>query len=266
MKATRPAKLPAKVVRVLLLALPVLLTFAATALPAALLLSWLSGEQLTSPHNLSLAVTCGLIGWLFLAVFHVRTETVLLPVTDRQRFLATLVPVLKEMGYEVKAQGEGRVVSRPSFQALLMGGRLQVDLDGAAARVTGPKLFVEILRGRMRLQSLIARTHQTAREGRVRAGERLLKRVEISVRLTGEEGRGVCDEVVQALTREGAQVVCELHVMAQSEAGIREQTVEQEIRERLKERQLHAEIRKDHPRWEEPPPAPVDTTPLPARQ
>jgi hypothetical protein len=268
MNQSPSVKLAAQVLRVLVLALPVLLVFAASVVLVALGLSWVRGVPLIGRENLLLGVICGLIIWLFFASFHVRRETLRLPTGDRAAFFARLVPLLEELGYEVKWQGADRLVSRPSFRSLLFGGGLQVEVDGGGARVTGPKVFVEILRHRLRLHSHLSRAHQDFREPRVRPGDRLLKRVEISVRFRGGDSQGVCEEVVQALLREGAEVVGELHLFAQSEAGIREQTVEDEIRERLKQRHLAAEIRKDHPRWDEPPlpeEAPADVTPAPPR-
>lgn len=268
MSRSPAVKLSAQVVRVLVLALPVLLVFAASVLLLALALSWVRGEPLGGRENLLLGVICGLISWLFLAVFHVRRETIRLAVGDRVAFFGRLVPLLEELGYEVKACGADRLVSRPSFRSLLLGGGLQVELIPGEAQVTGPKVFVEILRRRLRLYDHLSRAHQEGLEPRVRPGDRLLKRVEISLRLGGAEGDGVYEEVVGALTRDGAQVVVELHVFAQSEAGIREQTVEEEVRASLKQRGLTAEIRKDHPRWDEPPlpeSTPVDVTPVPPR-
>jgi hypothetical protein len=268
MDRSPPTKLAAQVVRVLVLSLPVLLVFAASVLLVALGLAWVRGAPLGGRENLLLGVICGLIIWLFLAIFHVRRETIRLPITDRVAFFGRLLPLLEELGYEVKSRGGNRLFSRPSFRSLLIGGGLQVEVDQGEARVTGPKVFVEILRRRLRQDSHLSRAHQDGRETRLRPGDRLLKRVAISVRLSGAEGHGVYEEIVEPLTREGAQVVVELHVFAQSEAGIREQTVDDEIRECLKQRFLSPEVRKDHPRWDEPPlPAdpPVDVTPVPPR-
>lgn len=238
------------ILRVVVLALPVLLTFALTVLLIAVPLAWLSGRPLTDPHHLTLSVLCGLVAWLFLVIFHVRNETVVLPVHDRTAFFIHLVPVLEELGYEVKRQGHDRLVSRPTFRSMLVGGRLQVRVEGAEAKVVGPKVCVEIVRRRLRLRSVIARTYQLARDTRSRQGERLLKRVQISVRVPAAQWHGVGAEAVQALAGEGAEVLCELHIMAQSATGIREQTVEAEVRDRLRQQQLEVEIRKDFPQWE----------------
>jgi hypothetical protein len=235
------------IVRVAVLTLPVLLIFTATALPLALLLALVPGASTELSDNLSLAVVCGLVVWLFLAIFHIRPDTLRLPVADRRSFLCRVIPILEELGYEVTRHGDTGVVSRPGFKALLLGGAVRVHLEDDTARVVGPKVFVEILRRRMRLQSYIDRAQQPAREGRHRASERLLKRVEVSVRVPGGQGPGVHAEIVEAL--QGAQVVCELHLLAQSEAGIRETALE-DLRDALRQRGVAAEIRKDFPQWE----------------
>jgi hypothetical protein len=237
------------ILRVAVLILPVLVIFAATVLPFALLLGFLRGASTEISDNLCLAILCGLIVWLFLAIFHIRTDTIRLPVADRRGFLCRVIPILEELGYEVTRNGESSVVSRPGFKALLLGGAIRVQLEGDTARVVGPKVFVEIVRRRMRLQSYIDRAQQPAREGRHRTAERLLKRVEVSIRVPGEQGAAAQAEIVGALAREGAQVVCELHVLAQSEAGIRE-TVLDDLRDALRQGGITAEIRKDFPQWE----------------
>jgi hypothetical protein len=249
MPALRSPKALAVTLRVAFLTLSVLLLFTATALPLALLLTWIPGGSAGVADNLVLAVLCGLVVWLFLAIFHIRTETVRLPVPDRKSFLRRLTPLLEELGYEVTRRGDSGLVSRPGFRALLLGGAMQIDFEAGEARVTGPKLFVEILRRRLRQQSYIDRAQQPARDGRNLPSERLLKRVEISLRLGGADAGALQEDIIAALAREGAEVICEVSLLAQSAAGIREAVVE-EVRDRLRQRGLSAEIRKDFPQWE----------------
>ena len=249
MQPARSLSTSSMLVRVAFLTLPVLLIFTATVLPLALLLTQVSGAATDVSDNLSLAVLCGLVVWLFLAIFHIRTETIRLPVPDARGFLRRLVPILEDLGYEVTRHADGAVVSRPGFRALLLGGSVQVQLEGQVARVVGPKVFVEILRRRLRLQSYLDRAQQPPRDGRHRPAERLLKRVELSVRLSGAQALAAHDEIAQALAHEGAEVVCELHVMAQSEDGLRE-TIVEELRNALNKRGLTPEVFKDFPQWE----------------
>ena len=249
MHPSRPPSASAMLVRVAVLTFPVLLIFTATVLPLALLLTRMPGASTGVSDNLSLAVLCGLVVWLFLAIFHIRTETVRLPVADRGTFLRRIVPLLEDLGYEVTPQGVAGVVSRPGFRALLLGGSVQVQVEGDTARVVGPKVFVEVLRRRLRMQSYMDRAQQPARDGRHRPAERLLKRVELSVRLEGGQTTATYDEIAQALAAEGAEVVCELHILAQSPEGIRETAVE-DLREALARRGVTPEIRKDFPQWD----------------
>ncbi len=235
--------------RVVLLALPVLLAFAATFVLIVVLLGWVPGAADLGLENLSVGVLCALVAWLFLAVFHMKRDSVYLRVGERGTFLERLVRVLEELGYEVTAQGPDQFVSLPSFRSLVMGGRLQVRLEGGTARVTGPRMFVELVRRRMRL---VSHTDPAQMNGRDGLGERLLKRVAIHLRVTGDQWRGIYDEMLRALAREGAEVVCDLHILAQSEGGIREQVIDCEILTRLRERHIDAEVHKDHPQWDEP--------------
>jgi hypothetical protein len=249
MPASRCAATLAMTLRVAVLTLPVLLLFTATVLPLALLLTWVPGASAGVADNLLLAELCGLVVWMFLAIFHIRTETVRLPVNDRRQFVLRLIPILEELGYEVVRQGDSRLVSRPGFRALLLGGSVRVQVEGDTARVTGPKLFVEILRRRLRLQSYIDRAQQPARENRQPPSERLLKRVEIRLRLGATDASVLQEDILPALAREGVEVICEVNLLAQSEAGIPETAIE-DLREKLRERGLAAEIRKDLPQWD----------------
>jgi hypothetical protein len=249
MQSPRSPSASGRIFRVAVLILPVLLIFAATVLPFALLLGYLRGASTELSDNLRLAILCGLVVWLFLAIFHIRTDTLRLPVADRRGFLCRVIPILEELGYEVTRNGDSNVVSRPGFRALLLGGAIRVQLEGDTARVTGPKVFIEILRRRMRLQSYIDRAQQPPREGRHRTAERLLKRVEVSIRVPGDQGAAAQAEIVGALAREGAKIVCELHVLALSEAGIRETALD-ELRDVLRQNGITADIRKDFPQWE----------------
>ncbi len=249
MRASWCSRTLGMVLRVVLLALPILLAFAATFALIVLVLSWVPGAADLGPGNLSVGVICALSAWLFLAVFHMKRDSVDLRVGERGTFLERLVHVLEELGYEVAAQGSDQFVSLPNFRSLVLGGRLQVRLEAGTARVTGPKMFVELVRRRMRLASHTDPAQMNGRDG---PGERLLKRVAIHLRVTGAQWRGIYDEILTALAREGAEVICDLHILAQSEAGIREQVIDREIQARLRELSIDAEVRKDHPQWDEP--------------
>jgi hypothetical protein len=253
-----------KVVQVLALAVPILAAFVAVILGLACLLAWLHGGAIADGSNLMLACLCALITGLFLTVFHASRESINLPFRNRQTFLTACRQALEELGYEVVSKSRAQLVSRPSFRALLFGGRIQVSMFGAAARITGPKVFLEILRRRLRLSTHIANVEQSFKEIQQRPGERLLKRIQVNLRLTPDQWGDVGREVVEHLAGEGAEVFCAVQIMAQSEGGIQESLIDGDLRGWLKQRAIDAEILKDHVRWDEPcarqvPKAQVDT-------
>jgi hypothetical protein len=200
-------------------------------------------------------VICGLIAGLFVVVFHVKKESTLIPFKNRQDFLAACHVVLKDLGYEVAAKSDDHLVSWPSFRALLLGGRIDIQPFANEARINGPKMFVEILRSRLRLHSHIAGVEQTMRDSRaIRLGDRRLKRIQISLRSTPAQWDDVGKAVVRKLVEEGAEVFCEIHLMAQSDEGIRASVIENSIRAWLQQQHIHAEIHKDLSSWDHAPP------------
>jgi hypothetical protein len=241
-----------KAARVLALTVPILAVFAVVIAAMALVLAWGHGDSATETQNTLLATLCTLIAGLFFVVFHTKRETASVPFRNRRTFLTASRHVLEELGYEVSQTSSKQLVSRPSFRSLLFGGQVQLSVAGKEALITGPKVFVEILRTRLRLVSHITNVEQSFRDIRVRQGERLLKRIHVSMRLTPEQLAEVGHEIVEQLTGEGAQVFCVLHLMAQSEHGIRESLLDGEVREWVKQRDIPAEIHKDHARWDEP--------------
>jgi hypothetical protein len=244
---------PKNVLGIVLLAIPILATFAACVLLLAFLLAYYLNTSTLDGGTLTLACLCALVIGLFLIVFHVNHETVLMPCKDRAAFLANCRSVLKDLGYDVHDQSPEELVSRPAFWAMLVGGRIYVDAVGNDMRIAGPKVFVEIVRRRLRLQSLVANVEQSLRDGRLRHGDRLLKRVQISLRVTPEHWSGVGHHVVEQLAAAGAELYCEVHVLAQSSEGIRESFVEGPLRDWLRQENIPTELHKDHVRWDEPP-------------
>lgn len=241
-----------KGLRVLLLAIPILIVFAVVVLLLAYIIAAYRGSELDDAATLALASSCALIAGLFFVVFHVKSVTIQVPCKNKQAFLRGCRAVLKDLGYELHDRCAEEWVSWPSFRSMLLGGRLHVDARGDDIKITGPKVFVEILRHRLRLQSHVATVEQSMRDSRLRLGDHLLKRVQISLRVTPAQWAEVGHSVVERLAAEGAEVVCEVHLMAHSGEGIRESFVEGELREWLKKEHLVAEVHKDHIRWEEP--------------
>jgi hypothetical protein len=239
------------------LAVPILAVFAAVILLLAVPLAALRQDDVTASGNLCLACLCALVAGLFVVTFHAKRETVAVPVRHPSSFLSQCRAALAELGYDVQAPSKEQLLSRPSFHSLLFGGRMQVVLAGRAARLTGPKLFVELLRGRLRWNSYMAQAEQPFKDDLLRRGERMLKRVHISLRLTSAQWAAVGKEVVEPLAAEGASVVCAVHLMAQGEQGVRESLVDGALASWLEAQGIAAEFQKDHVRWEEPGARPV---------
>ena len=77
----------------------------------------------------------------------------------------------------------------------------------------------------------------------IKEGERRLNRVRIDMKsLPWENWHDVYNEVIQPLANEGAEVSCQVVVIAKGEATIRENTVELGIKESLSQRDIDADI------------------------
>jgi hypothetical protein len=243
---------PKKALRVLALAVPIFAIFATGVVVLALALGFYRGTAITDRGTLTLACLCSLIVGLFLLAFHMKHWTAVVPCKNRQAVIATCRALLKDLGYEVHMKSNDELVSRPSFRALLLGGRIHVEGAGNEVKISGPKMFVEIVRRRLRVHCHLTQAEQTPRDARVHHGDRLLKRVQISVRLTPQQWHNLGQGILQQLGAAGAEVFCEVHVMAQSQEGIRESLVDGPLRDWLQQRHLQAEVHKDHARWDEP--------------
>ncbi len=243
---------PGRFLRVPVLALPILAAFAGVVGLLALMLAWLRGLPLTDPTNLSLAVLCGLIAGLFVTVFHFKREDVVLPVKDARGFLADCRAALDDLGYVVHERANGELASRPSYRSWLLGGTMLVSAGGTHGRIVGPKVFVEMLRQRMRLRTHLAPVERPPSHARSRHGERLVKRVRLALRVTPQQWQEVGANVVHQLAADGAEVICDLHLMAQSDRGIREELLEGPVRDWLRRQEIVAEVHKDYVCWEEP--------------
>jgi len=73
-------------------------------------------------------------------------------------------------------------------------------------------------------------------------GERRLSRVRVAMRVPWDNWNDIYNEVIDPLAKEGAEVICEVVVLAKGEAAIRENTVELVIKESLSQRGIEADI------------------------
>jgi hypothetical protein len=231
------------VFRVLAIALPVMGLFTGIIVGAAGALAWLTDSSFD--HAYALATICGLIAWLFMAVFHFRQETLILPVQNRQAFLGRLRAQLKALGYCVKVRQSERQAFKPSFQALLLGGKIRLRLTEGSAHLDGPRLFLEILRKRLRVQNHLDKDLKVFWEAKRRQNERLVVWAQIAMRVTGKSWQGVCRHITEVLEREGAKVQCEVSLRAHSDEGIRERLLDGLIHQWLLQKDIPVIITKE---------------------
>jgi hypothetical protein len=77
----------------------------------------------------------------------------------------------------------------------------------------------------------------------IKEGERRLNRVRVEIKkLPWENWHDVYNEVIDPLAKEGAEVRCEVVIVAKGDAAIRENTVELGIKESLSQRGIEVEI------------------------
>lgn len=212
-------------------------------------LAVLRNEHFLGSENLFLASICTVIAWLFVAVFHFGKETIHLPLNQPASFLGNAHRVLQEMGYDITLQTKSSLGTRHGFQFLMFGRGIRIDCANRQARITGPKLWVDALRRRLRVQNFLGGTQQTLHDTQ-RVGH-LLKRVQIRMRVQPDNLEEVTRNVLEMLAQE-AELICEVNILAQSDKGIRESTLEQNIRPWLSEQGVNAEIHKDLVKMAEP--------------
>ncbi len=240
-----PVRLPALVLRIVVLSLPVLLIFGVTALAVTLLVAWWHDSSALDPHNLFIGILCGLVFWAFVVIFHIKRESLWLPIQGSGAFLDHARTQLEQLGYEVKAEADDYLVGTPSVQALLFGGAIEVRAEGRTGRLRGPKIYLERLHRHLRIQSQLDQVQKSVRDAQRRQGEHLLKRVQLRLRVPRKLWDDVCDEVISVLNAEDADVVCEVNILAQSDRGVRDSTIESVIRPWLQKNGLEAEIVKE---------------------
>jgi hypothetical protein len=106
-------------------------------------------------------------------------------------------------------------------------------------------MYLEKLRHRLRVHRLLLRTQQSIREASGRVEERYLQRVQIAVRAPGGQLQAVQDEVVRVLSAAGAEVVCDVTILAHGERGVRESAVDEVVRRWQELGHGRAEVRKE---------------------
>jgi hypothetical protein len=214
-----------------------------TALLIASAIAWLWDGVWNAPQVLGIGSTCALIFWLFVAVFHLRRETQLTQFAQREPFVAKLKTVLQEMGYVLSSQRDQTLMFRPRFHSYLFGGGIQVDVGVQEAKLTGPKVSLEIFRRCFRLLKHVQRVQVYLQDQR-KFTDNVIKRVELRARPRPDQLEAVRKNIIEPLQKD-AKVVCELNLLVQSEKGIRESTLEFQVREWFEEHNIPVEIHKD---------------------
>jgi len=244
MQSLSPTPLRATV-RILVLAVSALLIFGITALICAIPLLLFRNNPQASAGIVLLGVLCGLIVWLFVAIFHIRREALTFLDDDRMTLLPLLRSALKDLGYEPGDTHKGRTVFKPRFTAFLAGGNVQMTERAESVVITGPRVFIEILRKRLKILNHLSAVHQTIKDTRVRQGRNRLRRVEIDLRVSAAQWQQVSDEVIAVLANKTSDIVCEVHILAQHASGVLDTNLVTSIRERLQERNIAVEIRRE---------------------
>jgi hypothetical protein len=229
--------------RFALVALLASITLIGSAMLGAALLSWIWDTPWDNPECLGIGFVCGLIVWLFVAVFHLRRETQHMAYSQRDQFIAKSKTVLQEMGYFLWKQEADSLIFRPRFHAYLFGGSIQLVLNEQEARIVGPKVSLEVFRRCFRMLNHVQRVQLYLQEHR-KFTENVIKRVELQLRLRPEQFEAVRSNIIALLQKDG-KVICELNLLVQSDKGIRESTLDFQIREWLAQHGIACDIHKD---------------------
>lgn len=233
------------VLQVLGLALAALVILGLTLALTASVIAWFTDTPLLSHTSLFLGMVCALIIWLIAAAFHFKKETVALPVSDRRFFLDRVAAQLEGLGYEITERSDKEVTSRPLMRSLLVGGGIHAELGADAARLSGPKVYVELLRRRLRVDNFIDRFQRDFLDHKRREGERLLRRVQVCLEVPADQWQDVHDKILTRLEHEGATVHCHINILAQSEHGMRDSIVELGVQEWLRKHGIKAEVHRE---------------------
>lgn len=140
-------------VRVVVLSLLILTVFWTAAFALLMLTAWLRGQPVAGAGMLVNGAVCGLIAALFVAVFHLRKEVIQLPAPRPEALLERVKIHLGELGYTAQVETPERLVLRPALMSLLFGAGIEVRLADGTATLSGPKVYLEMLRHRLRMES-----------------------------------------------------------------------------------------------------------------
>ena len=112
----------------------------------------------------------------------------------------------------------------------------------SARRLAGARRWAWVASGATRRSQATRTTGTAAVAVKIVKGERRLNRVRIQMRSPWENWNDIYNEVIDPLAQEGADLLCDLTIVAKGDAAIRENTVELGIKESLSQRGLKANI------------------------
>ena len=210
------------------------------------------GTTLFESDNLFVTSICAVIAWLLTAIFLFGKETILLPVSQPMSFLPNVRRALLEMGYEIGKQSADSLATKHGFQLFFISRGMHIQLMDKQAQITGSKIWVDVLRRNLRVENFLSNPEIVLPEISQRVPGVLLKRVVVQLRIPAEKLNEVNKHIMQVLAKE-ADVICELCLMAKSDEGIRESTIENQVRPWLNIQGIPAEIHKDLTKMAEPP-------------
>ncbi len=123
-------------------------------------LSLCQGTPFFDNENLYLSLVCAVIAGLLTAMFLFGKETILLPVNQPVAFLTNARQVMEDMGYVVSGHSDNSLTTAGGFQFLFLGRGIRIQWleTDKQARISGPKLWVDMLRRRLRVQNFLTGT------------------------------------------------------------------------------------------------------------
>ena len=116
---------------------------------------------------------------------------------------------IAQLNEELRAR---HLTFRPRFHAFLFGGGIRIAVAGHVAKLTGPKVALEIFRRYYRLQHHVQRVQQVLHDQRLFTDTRL-KRVELRLRLLPEQ--------FEAVRKNGAWLGEQLETIARRSGKVR---------------------------------------------
>ncbi|MFO0864512.1 MAG: hypothetical protein U0744_07660 [Gemmataceae bacterium] len=195
--------------------------------------------------NVIAGLICGLALWLFVAVFHIGRESIVVPIVRQKDFSNGMREILTDMGYHIVAYQDHFLDAKPGFLAMLMGGGIEVEVSGSNAHIRGPKLTLEALQTRLRYRNHLATVQRRTTPIAVRLEpERFVRHVEISATIDATTWDDFRAKVLQPLATEGC-VRLDVHLLIAPEDGVRDSVVEDPPETGWNAHAEDTEVRKD---------------------